>query len=231
MNKVEILIIHLIEKEDPVAEIYLNGDCFALIEEKNGKPIIHFYPHPSKKEWEIPFEELVQIIEKACAKILSKQEKWKSYFPPTPSTTAEANRIGQSFLEEILNHSDKVHQNRFGGMDIYEPSGRGARFNAAEEFLGFLQSRFDSKIDGFEIVISSDTIFNQLCAEIYFMGEFVAIISQEEGLDKANIEINPNKDSKCLFSFTQFQQVLKESHLFLLAMGKNPTRFEKHSKE
>ena len=46
-------------------------------------------------------------------------------------------------LEAILNHPQaKSVTNRFGGIDIFEPSGRGARFDAKHEnFLGFLQIR------------------------------------------------------------------------------------------
>ena len=38
------------------------------------------------------------------------------------------------------------------------------------------------KEKGFDIIISSDTEYEELCAEIYFDREFVAIVSQEYGL-------------------------------------------------
>lgn len=36
------------------------------------------------------------------------------------------------------------------------------------------------KAKGFDIIISSDTQYEELCAEIYFNREFVAIITQEQ---------------------------------------------------
>ncbi len=222
MSKFEIALLRLPEGENLVAEIYYDGNLFAQIEDKNGRMSVHFYTHPDNRDWEVPYEELLQIIETAHSKLLSKQTRWRSLFPPAPSTAAEANQLGQKLLEEILNHPNiQTHQNRFGGMDIYEPSGRGARFDSHEDFLGFLEARPINRGNGFEIVISSDTLYDQLCAEIYFEGEFIAIVTQEDGIKKARVEIHPlSQTSKWSFNLSEFMTILDEAHLNLLVRGK-----------
>ena len=65
---------------------------------------------------------------------------------------------------------------------------------------------------GFEIIISSDIDYEKLCAEIYFNGEFVAIISQEKGIDKEIIEIYPSKNmSSWSFNLLEFIEILNEA--------------------
>jgi hypothetical protein len=65
---------------------------------------------------------------------------------------------------------------------------------------------------GFEIIISSDTQYEKLCAEIYFDSQFVAIITQEESLEMANIEIySPVNTPQWTFNFSEFFNVLREA--------------------
>ena len=65
-----------------------------------------------------------------------------SVFPKAMGTPAEKNLQGQKILDEILNHSEsKCFSNRFGGIDIHAPDGRGVRFDSENNFMGFLQPR------------------------------------------------------------------------------------------
>jgi hypothetical protein len=58
---------------------------------------------------------------------------------PSPGLIAR-NAQGQVVLEGILNSvSQTVRRNRFGGQNIFDTiTGRGARFGADGEFIGFL---------------------------------------------------------------------------------------------
>jgi len=62
-----------------------------------------------------------------------------SVFPKIPGKSLNAE--GQNILGEILNSSSKVDvPNRFGGSDIFDLiTGRGARFDANNNFMGFLE--------------------------------------------------------------------------------------------
>jgi RHS repeat-associated protein len=63
-----------------------------------------------------------------------------SVFPPTTGNPASINQQGQSILDNILASPRKtIKPNRFGGQDIHALDGRGARFNGAGEFMGFLE--------------------------------------------------------------------------------------------
>ncbi len=68
------------------------------------------------------------------------------------------------------------------------------------------------KSKGFDIIISSDNEYEELCAEIYFDGEFVAIISQEQGNENPIIEISPQKNtSPWTFDFFEFLEIFKKA--------------------
>ncbi|MBA3604321.1 MAG: hypothetical protein H0W50_11955 [Parachlamydiaceae bacterium] len=41
----------------------------------------------------------------------------------------------------------------------------------------------------FKIIMSSDIDYDELCAEIYYENQFIAIINQEKGLENLEIEI------------------------------------------
>lgn len=73
----------------------------------------------------------------------------------------------------------------------------------------------------FKILISSDDGYNELCAEIFFKGLFVAIISQEEGFDNLKIAISPKSDySDWVFNFSEFENILKSAKNILWEMRK-----------
>lgn len=67
------------------------------------------------------------------------------------------------------------------------------------------------KSKGFEIVLSSDNQYEQLCAELYYDGNIVAIISQEQGLDKAIVEIFSSKTNQWTFSLSEFISATKQA--------------------
>ncbi|MFA6119334.1 MAG: hypothetical protein WC688_05405 [Parachlamydiales bacterium] len=61
----------------------------------------------------------------------------------------------------------------------------------------------------FKIIISSDLSYEELCAEIYFDDQFVAILTQEEGFENLMIEIYPPENKKMwLFKFSEFEKTL-----------------------
>lgn len=73
----------------------------------------------------------------------------------------------------------------------------------------------------FNILISSDVGYDDLCAEIFFENEFVAIISQEEGADNMQIEIHPPRSQEFwTFNFAEFENIIKEAKETLLGMQK-----------
>jgi hypothetical protein len=63
-----------------------------------------------------------------------------SVFPrPTGNPTA-INQQGQTVLDDILGNVSKTSPNKFGGLDYFGGStGGGARFDAAGNFIGFLE--------------------------------------------------------------------------------------------
>lgn len=77
------------------------------------------------------------------------------------------------------------------------------------------------KENGFDIIISSDIQYEELCAEIYFNREFVAIITQEQGIEHSIIDVYPslNKE-KWIFDYVEFMQVLKDAQNSLIKMKK-----------
>ncbi|VHO05346.1 hypothetical protein [Candidatus Rhabdochlamydia sp. T3358] len=77
------------------------------------------------------------------------------------------------------------------------------------------------KAKGFDIIISSDTQYEELCAEIYFNREFVAIITQEQGIENSIIEIYPPLSiEKWTFSYLEFIEALKDAKASLVKMEK-----------
>jgi phage pi2 protein 07 len=74
---------------------------------------------------------------------------------------------------------------------------------------------------GFDILISSDIEYEELCAEIYFDGQFVAIITQEKGIDQAVIELYPHPNlEKWTFIYAEFFETLKKAETSLKKMKK-----------
>ena len=66
---------------------------------------------------------------------------------------------------------------------------------------------------GFQIIPSSDLQYEKFCAEIYFNREFVAIITQEDGIENAILEIDPKLiKGPWSFSCSEFLEVLKKDY-------------------
>lgn len=77
------------------------------------------------------------------------------------------------------------------------------------------------KRKGFEMIISSDIQYEELCAEIYFDGEFVAIVTQEQGIENAIIEIDPPKNlPNWRFNYSGFIRILEDAYSILEEMKK-----------
>ena len=67
-----------------------------------------------------------------------------SVFPKPVGTPAQINEHGQKILESILKHPDRRdivgEYEKFGKvLDIYAPGIGGVRYNANNEFIGFLE--------------------------------------------------------------------------------------------
>lgn len=73
----------------------------------------------------------------------------------------------------------------------------------------------------FKIIISSDTDYNELCAEIFFEDQFLGILTQEQGFENLEIEIYPPQHKKFwVFKFSEFEAVLTSAKKSLWDMRK-----------
>jgi hypothetical protein len=71
--------------------------------------------------------------------------------------------------------------------------------------------------------MSSDIDYEDLCAEIYFENEFVAILTQENGFDNLQIEIHPPLNQKFwVFNFSEFESIIQSAKETLYKMRKFP---------
>lgn len=69
----------------------------------------------------------------------------------------------------------------------------------------------------FKILISSDLQFEELCAEVYFEDAFVALITREEGVEKAILYIEqPKKTKDWVFNLHDFLSILKKARESLI---------------
>jgi hypothetical protein len=67
---------------------------------------------------------------------------------PTPTGDAESkNKQGQEVLEDIVNDPDSTTKkgNRFGGVNVIAPDGKGAAFDSEGKFQGFLEPEINEK--------------------------------------------------------------------------------------
>lgn len=64
-----------------------------------------------------------------------------SAFDKPSGTPAEKNAAGEQALDDIVNDEDATVKegNRFGGFDVYDSEGKGARFDKDGKFKGFLE--------------------------------------------------------------------------------------------
>jgi len=167
--------------------------------------MIEFYPHPRNQDWEFSCEEALEVLDQAKIQFLKRINEINPLCAVCPETPGEANRFGQGLLEEILDHPQaQVYQNRFGGKDIFEPSGKGARFNKEERFLGFLQGArledgkfmgFLGSHENFSINLASLPDRQQLVAEVFYERvQWVGFCRNENssGCGNGGLRINGN---------------------------------------
>jgi hypothetical protein len=63
-----------------------------------------------------------------------------SVFPKPSGNSVNKNIQGQFQLDDILtNPQSYTKPNRFGGIDLYKPDGRGVRFDGDGKLYGFLE--------------------------------------------------------------------------------------------
>lgn len=70
MDKFEILIGSVPDRERVVAEIYYDKMYWAELSQEDKELVAQFYPHPTEKYWEFPLEEALQILQMAKAELL-----------------------------------------------------------------------------------------------------------------------------------------------------------------
>lgn len=70
MNKFEIIIVSLPEKERLVAEIYYDNMYWVQISQETDELIIQFYAHPTQKYWEFPLDEALGALQQAKKRFL-----------------------------------------------------------------------------------------------------------------------------------------------------------------
>jgi hypothetical protein len=64
----------------------------------------------------------------------------------------------------------------------------------------------------FRISVGDDPEHEELTAEIYFRDQFVAIVSQENGLERGVIEIQPRESGEpWAFSLQEFMETLSKA--------------------
>jgi|SRR3989344_3856838 len=83
---------------------------------------------------------------------------------------------------------------------------------------------------GFEILISSDLQYEELCSEIYFEDQLVALITRENGLENAIIEIFPPSNSEnWSFDCARFLKTVEKATSTLIRTDENPKPNKKSS--
>ena len=72
MNKFDITIGSLPDREKLVAKIYYDNYQWVEISQETDQLIIQFYPHPKKDFWEFSYDEAITVLEKAKNKFLGR---------------------------------------------------------------------------------------------------------------------------------------------------------------
>ena len=144
MNKFEFEIVNYIEGKGLVAELYYESLQWGEISLSGQKPKIQLYPHPNKKCWLFSLKEALASLHSAKEKLLSKSKMESPFDFRTTPTPQDYNDEAEKIMKEILKHPNKTIvrgvSKRFGDIvDIYDPYGRGVRYNNKEEFIGFLE--------------------------------------------------------------------------------------------
>lgn len=69
-----------------------------------------------------------------------------------------------------------------------------------------------SNQDSFHISVGDDSDHEDLTAEVYYEGAYLALISQENGLDNAEIELQPNPSGGAwIFELEGFADALQRA--------------------
>ena len=73
MEKFEIIIASLPDRERVVAEIFYGNVQWVEISQETEELIIQFYPHPRQEYWEFSFNEAFEALEKAKKSLLNEK--------------------------------------------------------------------------------------------------------------------------------------------------------------
>lgn len=146
MEKFRITIASPPDRKYLIAEILYEGVQWAEISQERGELVIQFYSHPYKDFWEFPLEEAIQILERAKTKLLIRKNNESFLSLELSVDVKHVNEQGQQILESIVDHpeskSNIYESGRYGKtLDIYSPTGQGARCTLDGEFIGFLEPR------------------------------------------------------------------------------------------
>lgn len=71
----EISIGSVPYREELMACIFYKEMCWAEISHEGKEMMVQFYPHPSKKHWEFPLENVLEVLKKAKQKMLTLGSK------------------------------------------------------------------------------------------------------------------------------------------------------------
>jgi len=71
MDKFEILIASLPNRERLVAEIYYDNMYWVQISQEKEEMVIQFYPHPNEKCWEFSCEKALEALRQAKNMLIS----------------------------------------------------------------------------------------------------------------------------------------------------------------
>ena len=84
--------------------------------------------------------------------------------------------------------------------------------------------------EGFDFIYADDSEYEDLIAEIYFDGEFVALVSQEAGFNLLDIQLHSRKSGKPWhFKVNEFEGALEKVKRRLWELRKNAKGDEPHS--
>ncbi len=79
--------------------------------------------------------------------------------------------------------------------------------------------------EGFDFIYGDDPGYEDLIAEIYFNGEFVALVSQEAGIDSLDIHLHSRKGGESWrFKLKEFENALERVKHRLWELRKNPEK-------
>jgi len=144
MSKFEVTMITYLDERGLVAEIYHDACLWVEISKKDEKVMMEFYSHPHQDHWEFPLEEAMKMLEETKTRFLIKSNSGTFLERMCPPDPQEVNAHAEKILSEIVNHPERIdipgELKRFGQViDMYEPSGRGARYDTEGEFICFLE--------------------------------------------------------------------------------------------